>query len=123
MVRRALSHRRGSPLNLEVNTADPGYVTIPVLSVRTGGGSVTSARLPLSRHHQLRRSSSVSTNTSASTNFGGKMYDGGDGDGRVGYAGSVVVDDHDGDGEGLEGNGRIEEEGEGEGDSGVNGGR
>ncbi|KXX73868.1 hypothetical protein MMYC01_204626 [Madurella mycetomatis] len=82
MVRRALSHRRGSTLNLEVDTATaastPTYVTIPVL--RTGTARRES--LPLSRHHQMRRSSSVSRSTTSSS-FANHLDDGG----------SVIVDD------------------------------
>ncbi|KAK4124067.1 hypothetical protein N657DRAFT_644258 [Parathielavia appendiculata] len=104
MVQRALSHRRGAR-TLEVDTtptaagpSTPPYVTIPVI-VRTG--STTAGRresLPLSRHHMLRRSSSVSgrstaASSSSSSGFnvtgfatgrlkGAEMYD----------QGSVIVD-------------------------------
>ncbi|KAH6649526.1 hypothetical protein F5144DRAFT_588220 [Chaetomium tenue] len=98
MVRRALSHRRGSNLKLEVDTAStaastPTYVSIPVI-VRTGTARRES--LPLSRHHLMRRSSSVSSRSTASSssfagssgsssNRGADLYDGG----------SVIVDDID----------------------------
>jgi hypothetical protein len=96
MVRRALSHRRGSNLKLEVDTAStdastPTYVNIPII-VRTG--TTRRESLPLSRHHLLRRSSSVSSRSTASTSsFAGSsssgrgtdLYDGG----------SVIVDDID----------------------------
>ncbi|KAK4151379.1 hypothetical protein C8A00DRAFT_17216 [Chaetomidium leptoderma] len=88
MVRRALSHRRGSALTVEVDTTStaastPAYVTIPII-VRTG--TTRRESLPLSRHHQLRRSSSVSSTSTSSSSFGGReLYDGG----------SVIVDDID----------------------------
>lgn len=97
MVRRALSHRRGSNLKLDVDTAStaastPTYVSIPVV-VRTGTARRES--LPLSRHHLMRRSSSVSSRSTASSssfagsssssNRGADLYDGG----------SVIVDDID----------------------------
>ncbi|KAK3290181.1 uncharacterized protein B0H64DRAFT_64499 [Chaetomium fimeti] len=93
MVRRALSHRRGSNLKLEVDTAStaastPTYVSIPVI-VRTSTGRRES--LPHSRHHLLRRSSSVSSRSTMSSGYGGSssrgtdLYDGG----------SVIVDDID----------------------------
>lgn len=92
MVRRALSHRRGSNLKLEVDTAStaasttPTFVSIPVV-VRTGTARRES--LPLSRHHLLRRSSTASTSSfggsSSSSSRGADLYDGG----------SVIVDDID----------------------------
>ncbi len=75
MVRRAISLRRGhAALTLDsldttttgnasaVSAASttPPYVTIPVIITTSTTGSARREALPLSRHHQLRRSSSVS---------------------------------------------------------------
>ncbi|KAK4244379.1 hypothetical protein C7999DRAFT_43960 [Corynascus novoguineensis] len=99
MVRRALSHRRGTGLNLEVDTAAPAsasYVTIPII-VRTGVTRRES--LPHSRHHQLRRSSSVSSRSTVSSSYSSSSVVGSNGcngakvPGSMYDGGSVIVDE------------------------------
>ena len=89
MVRRALSLRRGhAALTLDsldatstgnasaVSAASttPPYVTIPVIITTSTTGSARREALPLSRHHQLRRSSSVSSRSvvSLGSSVGGR---------------------------------------------------
>ena len=107
MVRRALSLRRGhAALTLDsfdatstgnasaVSAASPPppYVTIPVIITTSATGSARREALPLSRHHQLRRSSSVSSRSTASSCFGGREGE----DGRSVVVGEEIE-------EGLEG--------------------
>jgi len=63
MVRRALSLRRGSALELEIETAVNSIGASMHSSIAPVRRSSRRESLPLSRHHQLRRSSSVSTRT------------------------------------------------------------
>ncbi|KAK3302887.1 uncharacterized protein B0T15DRAFT_495462 [Chaetomium strumarium] len=91
MVQRALSLRRGNPIPLEIDTvataaSTPAYSTIPVHTAATTA-TRRDPQLPHSRHHQLRRSSSVSSrvSTASSRDHNRDLYDGG----------SVVILDDD----------------------------
>ncbi|KAL2179528.1 uncharacterized protein P884DRAFT_194690 [Thermothelomyces heterothallicus CBS 202.75] len=101
MVRRALSHRRSSGLDLKVDTAalSPDYNTIPIMILTR---TARRESLPHSRHHQLRRSSSVSSRSTVSSSsslsvarLGGSNNS--DGGGEKGtdsaYDGGSVIED------------------------------
>ncbi|AEO60297.1 hypothetical protein MYCTH_2309420 [Thermothelomyces thermophilus ATCC 42464] len=111
MVRRALSHRRSSGLDLKVDTAalSPDYNTIPIMIFTR---TARRESLPHSRHHQLRRSSSVSSRSTVSSSsssssssstsssvarLGGSNSDGGGkrGTDSVYDGGSVIEDEAD----------------------------
>ncbi|KAL2151648.1 hypothetical protein VTH82DRAFT_6746 [Thermothelomyces myriococcoides] len=66
MVRHALNRRRDSGLDLKIDTAasSPGYTTIRIMVF---ADSSRRQSLPHSRHHQLRRSSSVSSSSTVSS--------------------------------------------------------
>lgn len=80
MVRRALSLRRGNALELEIETA----VDSIGASINSGSAPIrrSSRRelLPLSRYHQMRRSSSVSTRTRTNSSSTGSLSSLGDSD-------------------------------------------
>jgi hypothetical protein len=128
MVQRALSHRRGTralELDTTTTTASPStpYVTIPVI-VRTGSSTNTAGRresLPFSRHHLMRRSSSVSSRSTVSSSSSSSGFDRGVNGVGVGVGrgagvelydgGSVIVDSDDVE----EPEGLVKRRGEGEG--------
>ena len=91
MVRRALSLRRGSALELEIETAVNSIGASMSSSMAPVRRSSRRESLPLSRHHQLRRSSSVSTRTRTNSSSTSSLSSLGDSDSN--YARGSALDD------------------------------